>query len=144
MEPKIAGLFGYSDELGGCIALNSRHPAERRRWSLAHEYGHFLATRFRADINYLSHAGGKSVAERFVDHFAKHFLMPTTGLNRAFSEMRLAGQTITLASICTLASHFQISFQALVLRLEELKRIKAGTWETANPSKKSNNHALDR
>lgn len=129
MEPKVAGLFGYSDELGGCIALNASHPAERRRWSLAHEYGHFLATRYRADISYLSHSGGKSVAERFVDHFAKLFLMPTSGLNRTFSEMRQAGQTITLASICTLASHFEVSFQALVLRLEELRRIKAGTWE---------------
>ena len=27
------GMFVYTEELGGCMAINSRHPEERRRWS---------------------------------------------------------------------------------------------------------------
>ncbi|MEY2563544.1 MAG: hypothetical protein QOH88_1737 [Verrucomicrobiota bacterium] len=129
MESKIAGLFGYTEPLGGCIGVNSRHPLERRRWSLAHEYGHFLSTRFRADYDILSRSGGRSAAEKFVDHFARHFLMPSSGLNRHTSQLHGTKSGLTLADVCTLADLFKVSVQALTLRLEELGRIKAGTWE---------------
>ena len=38
LPSRIAGLFVIADTLGGCVALNSRHPHERQRWTLAHEY----------------------------------------------------------------------------------------------------------
>ena len=47
----VAGIYSYTEELGGCIAVNARHPAERRRWSMAHEYGHFLTRRFQSEIS---------------------------------------------------------------------------------------------
>jgi transcriptional regulator with XRE-family HTH domain len=49
----VAGLFAYSEETGGCVAINAKHPAERQRWSLAHEYGHFLTARYRPEITLL-------------------------------------------------------------------------------------------
>ena len=34
MASKLAGLFAYNDELGGCVGINSGHPRDRRHWSL--------------------------------------------------------------------------------------------------------------
>ncbi|XWK89578.1 MAG: XRE family transcriptional regulator [Phormidium sp.] len=42
MPSKYSGIYSYDEQIGGCIAINANHPEERRRWSLAHEYLHFL------------------------------------------------------------------------------------------------------
>src|SRR6266404_2461074 len=56
--------------------------------------------------------------------------MPASGLNRRFSEInRSSPKGITMAEICHLADWYQVSVQALVLRLENLRRIPVGTWE---------------
>ena len=54
MASKIAGLFAYNDELGGCVGINSGHPRDRRHWSLAHENDHFLTGRYQSEITFLS------------------------------------------------------------------------------------------
>lgn len=130
MPSKIAGLFAYNDVLGGCIGINSGHPRDRRHWSLAHEYGHFLTGRFQSEITFLSEKKRVSARERLADSFARHFLMPASGLNRRFTEVhRSSERGITLAHVCALAGLYQVSVQALVLRLEELRRLPSGTWE---------------
>jgi Zn-dependent peptidase ImmA (M78 family) len=131
MSPKLSGVFAYNDILGGCIGINSNHPRDRRHWSLAHEYGHFLTNRFRAEITFLSAGKRSSQVERLADAFAENFLMPASGLNRRFTEMHRASPagSITLAQICTLADLYQVSVQALIIRLEKLKRLPVGTWE---------------
>ena len=53
LPSRVAGLFAYTEDLGGCIAVNGRHPQERRRWSMVHEYGHFLTSRFQSEISIL-------------------------------------------------------------------------------------------
>jgi Zn-dependent peptidase ImmA (M78 family)/DNA-binding XRE family transcriptional regulator len=129
MASKIAGLFAYNDDLGGCIGINSGHPRDRRHWSLAHEFGHFLTGRYQSEITFLSEKKRVSTRERFADSFARHFLMPASGLNRRFTEMhRSSEHGITLAHVCALADLYQVSVQALVLRLEELRRLPNGTW----------------
>ncbi len=131
MHPKLSGVFAYNDILGACIALNANHPRDRRHWSLAHEYGHFLTNRFRAEITFLSAGKRSSHVERLADAFAENFLMPASGLNRRFTEMHRgsAAGSITLAQICTLADLYQVSVQALIIRLEKLKRLPVGTWD---------------
>ncbi|MCH8243092.1 MAG: ImmA/IrrE family metallo-endopeptidase [Planctomycetes bacterium] len=42
LPSKIAGMFAYTAELGFCVFINRKHPSERRRATLAHEYGHEL------------------------------------------------------------------------------------------------------
>jgi Zn-dependent peptidase ImmA (M78 family)/DNA-binding XRE family transcriptional regulator len=130
MASKIAGLFGYSDVVGACVGVNSDHPRDRRNWTLAHEYGHFLTTRYRVEVTVLR-ADKKPIGkERIADSFAKCFLMPSSGLNRRFSEIHNAStKGITLADVCNLANLYQVSVQALVLRLEDLSRLPTGTWE---------------
>ena len=129
MPAKIAGLFAYNDTLGGCVAINAQHPAGRQRWTLGHEYAHFLTTRYSAEVTLLNDTR-RSPREQLADSFAKNFLMPATGLNRRFSEVHRSrhGQ-VTLADVCTLASLYGASVQALVRRLEDLKRVPSGLWD---------------
>jgi Zn-dependent peptidase ImmA (M78 family) len=129
MASKIGGLFAYSNPLGACIGINSNHPRDRRNWTLAHEYGHFLTTRYRVEVTVLRSDKKLVGKERLADGFAKCFLMPAQGLNRRFSEMRRSGKEITLADICNLENLYQVSVQALILRLEDLSRLPVGSWE---------------
>lgn len=131
MPPKVSGVFAYNDVLGGCIGINANHPRDRRNWSLAHECGHFLTNRYRAEITFLSEKKRQTASERFADTFAENFLMPASGINRRFTELHrsnAAGQ-ITLAQLCTLADLYQVSVQALIIRLEKLRRLPAGIWD---------------
>ena len=129
MPAKVAGLFAYNDTLGGCVAVNAHHPAGRQRWTLAHEYAHFLTSRFSPEVTWLDDRK-RAPREQLADSFAKNFLMPATGLNRRFSEMHRSRQgQVTLADICTLANLYAVSVQALVRRLEDLKRVPLGLWD---------------
>jgi Zn-dependent peptidase ImmA (M78 family)/DNA-binding XRE family transcriptional regulator len=130
MPPRIAGMFAYNDEIGGAISINLNHPRDRRQWSLAHEYGHFLTTRYQPEITVLHEKRRTSFRERVADSFAAAFLMPASGLNRRFTDLNRASEKgITLAHICSLADLYQVSVQALILRLEDLRRLSIGTWE---------------
>jgi len=129
MPAKVAGLFAYNDTLGGCIAINAHHPYGRQRWTLAHEYAHFLTTRFSPEVTWLDEKK-RPPREVLADSFAKNFLMPAAGLNRRFSDLHRSRQgQVTLADVCTLATLYAVSVQALVRRLEDLRRVPAGLWD---------------
>ena len=132
LPAKVGGLFAFNDDLGACIAINRNHPPARGHWSLAHEYGHFLTTRFLADVSFTHDYWGKSASERFADAFAKNFLMPRTGVTRRLSDMvhSLGKERPTIGAVLSLAHFYRVSAQAMFLRLEELKRLPAGTWNT--------------
>jgi len=129
-DTRTAGLFIYTDEYGGCISVNAKHPEERRRWTAAHEYAHFLTERQRAEITILSTFRRVPESERFADAFARHFLMPASGLIRRFQAMRRSKDgPITPADILGLGQLYQVSFAALIMRLEELRLVSSGSWE---------------
>ena len=131
MPSRLAGIFAYNDELGGCIAINTRHPEERRRWSLAHEYGHFLTSRYRSEMTVLSGYNRVPPSERFADAFACAMLMPSGGLRRRFLQMRrAAGGGATAADVCRLAYYYSVSMEAMMLRLEQLQLLPRGTWDS--------------
>jgi Zn-dependent peptidase ImmA (M78 family)/transcriptional regulator with XRE-family HTH domain len=127
---RIAGMFLYTEEYGGCIAINANHPEERRRWSAAHEYAHFLTERFKPEITVLSLTKRVPASERFADAFARFFLMPAAGLSRRFEAMRRAkDKPVTPTDVLALSHLYRVSFQAMTWRLEELKLLPAGTWD---------------
>lgn len=132
MPSSISGLFVFNDALGGCIGINSNHPRDRRNWSLAHEFGHYLTNRYQTEITFLHEKRRRSANERLADAFAENFLMPASGLNRRFTEIQRSNSKtgITMAEICHLADLYQVSVQALVLRLENLRRVSIGTWDS--------------
>ena len=130
LPSRVAGIFAYTDELGGCIAVNARHPGERRRWSLAHEYAHFLASRYQSEISLLGSYRRVPATERFADTFARCLLMPEPGLRRRFNGVsRASGGNVTAADVCQVAHYYLVSVEAMMLRLEELGLLPGSTWE---------------
>ncbi|HVU37742.1 MAG TPA: XRE family transcriptional regulator [Opitutales bacterium] len=131
MGSKVSGIFAFNNEVGGCIGINRYHPVERCRWTLAHEYGHFLTTRFEPDLNLEKSRWGVARNERLVDSFAANFLMPRSAVNRRFSETVSSKSTgFSLADLFGLADYFLVSVNAMCLRLEQLRRLTAGTWDS--------------
>lgn len=123
-----SSIYAFDEAVGGCIAINNLHPKERCRWSLAHEYAHFLVHRFNACLTKLNYQR-QPETERFANLFPHFFLMPTSGLTtRCNNIMRMQGK-ITPADLCSLAYYYGVSVQALTDRLEMLKFVPTGTWE---------------
>lgn len=131
LPSKIGGLYACNDELGACVAINRKHPPMRANWSLAHEYAHFLTTRYQADVSlWDDEPWGRAQAEKFADSFAKHFLMPRSGAGRRLTELvAVHKKGVTVADVMALAYDFRVSAEAMFRRLEELKRLPSGTWD---------------
>jgi Zn-dependent peptidase ImmA (M78 family)/transcriptional regulator with XRE-family HTH domain len=126
----IAGMYAFVADLGYCILLNAKHPPARQRWTLAHEYGHFLADRHKPGVDYTRNAERISAGERFADAFAMCFLMPATGLRRQYFDVTNSRGDFQVADLCRLADYYAVSAQAMTLRLESLGLIRKGTWDT--------------
>ncbi len=126
---KLSAISIYDDQLGGCIAINSLHSEERRRWSLAHVYGHFLVYRYKPIVLMEDNYRRLPESERFADHFALNFLMPISGLMRRFNDILRTKKKITPADLCTLAHFYGVSVAALSRRLEDRKLLPKGTWD---------------
>ncbi len=126
----IAGMYAFVADLGYCILLNAKHPRARQRWTLAHEYGHFLADRHKAGVDYTRHAERIPASERFADAFAMCFLMPATGLRRQYFDVTNSRGDFQVADLIRLSSFYAVSAQAMTLRLESLGLIRKGTWDT--------------
>lgn len=133
----LAGLYAYSPELGGCIAVNRQHPEERRRWTMVHEYGHFLADRQRADA-LPDHGSRRAEEERFADAFARNFLLPKNGVVRRFQQLRATDKQFTFADLLVLAHDYGVSVEAMALRLEEVRLLQPGTADKI----KAGNHKI--
>lgn len=125
----VAGFFGFIPSLGPFIALNLNHPGERRQWTLAHEYDHFLTNRHDNEVLVQFTYKQKPEGERFADAFADAFLMPATSVTRRFYKIKRAEGVFQPADISRLAYAFCVSFEAMARRLEELRLIQAGTYD---------------
>src|SRR5690606_37574697 len=53
LHSKLAGLYVFVPNFGYCILINRLHSKERRHWTIAHEYGHFLLDRDKPGVDYL-------------------------------------------------------------------------------------------
>jgi Zn-dependent peptidase ImmA (M78 family)/DNA-binding XRE family transcriptional regulator len=133
----IAGLFGYTTDLGGCVAINSKHPPERRRISLAHEYCHFLTDRFRADVQVTRAYSRMPESERLAEAFARRFTMPEAGMRRHLRRhLQASGrENVVVGDLVQLAQYYRVSFEAYVRRLEEMNVIGLGTYEKLRDQK---------
>lgn len=127
LPSQIAGMFGFTNELGGCIAINRKHPADRQRMTLAHEYGHFLTNRLNPEIQILRSYDRYPESERFANAFASRFLLPESGVRRQLrSHIQTAGD-FTLGDLLRFARYYGVSFEAYGYRLEEMGVLTSGT-----------------
>ncbi len=131
----IAGMYAYAGDVGCCIVGNRRHPPERRRASLSHEYGHVIVDRYGPGVDYLAYAGRKPGNERFAENFGMAFLMPATSLRRRFNEIVSTKGDFQVADLCRLSHLYFVSVEAMAYRLEGLQLIPEGTMEHLRESR---------
>jgi Zn-dependent peptidase ImmA (M78 family)/DNA-binding XRE family transcriptional regulator len=135
LPSKIAGMFGFSSEFGGVIAVNRKHPPQRRRSTLLHEYGHLITDRFKPGIDYLSFPGRKPANERFAESFSMAFLMPATSVRRRFNQIVNGSGDFQIADLCRLSHFYFVSVEAMSLRLEGLRLIPKGVRDHLKESR---------
>lgn len=126
LPSRVAGMFAYSSELGGVIVVNRKHPPERRRATMLHEYGHLITDRFKPGIDYLSFPGRKPANERFAESFSMAFLMPATSVRRRFHQIVNDSNDFQIADLCRMSHFYYVSVEAMSLRLEGLNLIPKG------------------
>lgn len=126
LPSRVAGMFGFSSEFGGVIAVNRKHPPQRRRATMLHEYGHLITDRFKPGIDYLSFPGRKPANERFAESFSMAFLMPATSVRRRFNEIVNDSGDFQISDLCRLSHFYFVSVEAMTLRLEGLTLIPKG------------------
>lgn len=118
LQPAISGKI-WRDEHGGpsgfSIGVNSREPLSRKRFTVAHEIGHFLLHRgkldagvFQEDTMYRG-TGMSSTEEVEANQFAADLLMPM-GLIHSLMASGMTG-------LSDLAAELQVSEPALKIRL---------------------------
>jgi Zn-dependent peptidase ImmA (M78 family)/transcriptional regulator with XRE-family HTH domain len=127
-EFHIAGMFAFTDRLGGCVLVNGTHPATRQNWSMAHEYAHFLLDRYKEDVTVLAYER-KPKNEQFADALAGSFLMPAAGLRQRFRRIVQSRKDFTVADLCLLADQYSVSVEAMTRRLEAIGSLKRDTWD---------------
>lgn len=135
LPSKIAGMFGFSSDLGGVIAVNRKHPPQRRRATLLHEYGHLLTDRFKPGIDYLRFSGRKPANERFAESFSMAFLIPATSVRRRFNQIVNDSGDFQIADLCRLSHFYDASVEAMTLRLEGLGLIPKGVRDRLKESR---------
>lgn len=112
-----AHIIGYGNK--AVVTVHSERPEPRRRFSLAHELGHWHFHRGRSFICRSEDIGGqeakKPEVEKVADSYAANLLMPWY----LFSPMALAIKKPSFAEIRKLKSIFKTSFMATAIRYVE-------------------------
>jgi Zn-dependent peptidase ImmA (M78 family)/transcriptional regulator with XRE-family HTH domain len=147
LPENISGLTLVDRALDAFVVINANHAAVRRRFSLAHEYGHVLVDRDRTGA--ISRAENRSdLLEVRANAFAAEFLMPAEGVvhfvlafgKGAASRNQIAvfdeaeavqveqravpgSQDIQLYDVALLAHHFGASRIAALYRVKNLRLI---------------------
>jgi Zn-dependent peptidase ImmA (M78 family)/DNA-binding XRE family transcriptional regulator len=125
----VSGLYFYAEPIGACIGINALHPEERRLWSLAHDYGHFLIARHKPIVSFADTVYQRvPEEERLVDAFAMVFTMPTSSVMRRVNGIKQFAGRITPTDLLVQANSYGVSVEAFTGRLEDLKLLPTGTW----------------
>jgi Zn-dependent peptidase ImmA (M78 family) len=146
LRPAEDGLSGFLlrdlKQNRAIIGVNSTHHANRRRFTIAHEMGHFMLhggqrfyldgsdrgfqiDRFDLKLRNVEASKGTDVQEKEANLFAAELLMP-----KSFLDNDLAKQTFDLLDeratnvLSELASRYEVSISALTFRLSYLGYIK--------------------
>ena len=125
----FAGMYLFVDGLGGCMLINSVHPPQKQRASIAHEYGHLIVDRYTPGIDYLTLFGRKPANERFAESFGMSFMMPASSVRYRFNEIVNTTGNFQVGDLVKLKHQFSVSMEAMALRLESLGLLKQGTWD---------------
>ena len=110
---------GAIDYKGKIIYVNADHSIQRRRFTIAHELGHFFLhkpkiiderNRVRLDFRGV-HSSNKEIQ---ANYFASELLMPKTEVDKYIKDNSVDGSI----SASDFANHFRVSFRCAEIRLE--------------------------
>jgi Zn-dependent peptidase ImmA (M78 family)/DNA-binding XRE family transcriptional regulator len=107
-----ASVSGVTFRVSGrppLILLNKSDPADRGRFTLAHELGHLVMHRFPTENMELE-----------ANEFASALLMPAADIRPAF-----LGRRVTLELLAALKPEWKVAMQALLMRASALKFVSA-------------------
>src|SRR5262249_35554890 len=135
LPPAIAGMYAHTADLGGCILVNRKHPPERRRVSMLHEYGHLLVNRYEPGIDSLTMPGRKPANERFAESFALSFLMPASSVRQRFHDIVTTTGNFRVADLRRLSHFYYVSGEAMALGLGQVGLIPEGSPRFLDESK---------
>jgi Zn-dependent peptidase ImmA (M78 family)/DNA-binding XRE family transcriptional regulator len=125
----LSGLFIFDEKVGACVLLNQDHPRARRALTAAHEVGHLISARQQPDVVDLGR-GPQSREEKYAHAFALAFMMPAPLVRRRFQEFQRETGGFSPRHLILMAHSLNVSQEAMSRRLEELKLIPGGTWES--------------
>lgn len=120
------------------IGVNKNHPLNRRRFTIAHELGHFLLHvggkfhvdyKFRLKLSDEEVHTGTSIEEKEANLFAAELLMPARFIKQDLAKIDALDffEALDLfedEKLLNLAKHYQVSVQALTFRLAYLNYIR--------------------
>lgn len=105
------------------MAINNNEPDTRRRFTIAHELGHFLFSKEPISVDYRNTSYiEKPPEEKCADLFAANLLMPRKQLILDFE--RFSSSTFSQTNLINLAEKYQVSQDAMKYRLANLNLIE--------------------
>jgi len=131
LEESVSGMLVIKDD-GGVVAVNESHHRNRRRFTIAHELGHFVlhgnSARVFIDAGPVFYrdeaaADGTRIQEIQANTFAAELLMPESAVVDIFRKQPLDPHDE--AAVRRMAARFEVSAQALTLRLINLGLVVA-------------------
>jgi Zn-dependent peptidase ImmA (M78 family) len=126
--------------LGAEIVVNEKDPEERRRFTIAHELGHWvLGLICEKKFGEFKQPSGvpRATLEKWCDAFATNLLMPSPLVS---SWLPPRDQPLLIDAILRAATAFGVSQEAFFIRVWELQKIQVATFK--QDAKKSARSAL--
>ena len=122
----VSGML-YRTDSETVVGLNEKHSETRRRFSLAHELGHYFLHKGEvfvdAKVNFRNRLSGMGVDREEIEanSFAAELLMPSDLLSTEFYKLVDAHKSADHASPAEiLAARFKVSAEAMEFRLKNL------------------------
>jgi Zn-dependent peptidase ImmA (M78 family) len=129
LEDYVSGMLVIKDKQS-VIVVNAKHYPNRRRFTIAHELGHYFLHRSFSNVFFdesllffrdEKSAQGTKTQEIEANTFAAELLMPEQLLRQRLSQEPLdALDDVEKSALEELAAEFQVSSQALTIRLTRL------------------------
>lgn len=129
LEDAVSGMLVIKDDQA-VIGVNAKHHPNRQRFTVAHEFGHYLLHRNLSNVFFdesvvffrdKEAAEGSKYQEIEANVFAAELLMPESVLKERLTEQPLdAFDESDESAFRKLASEFGVSIQALTIRLTRL------------------------
>lgn len=131
LDNDLSGMFQRIDDKTAIIGINSSHADVRKRFSIAHEIGHFILhdenlhvdEKMRSNVQYRNEYSSLGVDDREIEanQFAAELLMPEQILLEDVEKFKDQNPESLIEELAKL---YDVSIQSMTIRLTRLGVIK--------------------